>query len=105
VKIDLHHQLLAWRKVLAVRGLLPWSKRLGMKAMSLLFRHPSLYRLSGALARAIVPRLPRFLVYNRFNAWGRQRDLPEFPQSSFREQYRHRVAHAKRPDQPPDAPA
>ena len=35
-----------------------------------------------------MPQLPRLLIYNRFNAWGRQRELPEFPQQSFRELYR-----------------
>jgi L-lactate dehydrogenase complex protein LldF len=90
VKIDLHHQLLTWRRELAMRGLLPWSKRLGMKGMSLMFRHPWLYQTTGKLARWIVPRLPRFLVYNRFNTWGRQRELPMFPRESFRELFRRR---------------
>jgi L-lactate dehydrogenase complex protein LldF len=73
-----------------MRGLLPWSKRLGMKGMSLMFRHPWLYQTTGKLARWIVPRLPRFLVYNRFNTWGRQRELPMFPRESFRELFRRR---------------
>jgi len=90
VKIDLHHQLLTWRKELAHRGLLPWSKRLSMKGLSFVFRHPRLYRFFGRMARNIVPRLPRFLVYNRFNAWGKQRELPEFPPQTFREQLRQR---------------
>jgi L-lactate dehydrogenase complex protein LldF len=90
VKIDLHHQLLTWRKELTHRGLLPWSKRLGMKAMSFVFRRPALYRFLGRLGRTIVPRLPRFLVYNRLNVWGRQRELPEFPPQTFREQWKER---------------
>lgn len=87
VKIDLHHQLLTWRRELAEQGFLSLSKRLGMHAMSFLFRHPTAYRLAGKLARTIVPRLPRALVYNRFNPWGLQRELPEFPPQSFREQF------------------
>lgn len=90
VKIDLHHQLLTWRKEISVRGLLPVSKRLSMKLASRVFRSPRMYQLSGWLARKIVPRLPRFLLYNRLNAWGRQRELPEFPERSFREIYRER---------------
>jgi L-lactate dehydrogenase complex protein LldF len=27
-------------------------------------------------------------VYNRWNIWGRQRELPEPPKESFREMYR-----------------
>jgi len=87
VKIDLHHQLLTWRRELAQQGLLSFSKRFGMKSMSFVFRRPALYRTAGRLARWLVPKLPRFVVYNRFNAWGKQRELPDFPQQSFREQF------------------
>ncbi|HVW37171.1 MAG TPA: lactate utilization protein LutB domain-containing protein, partial [Pirellulales bacterium] len=90
VKIDLHHQLLAWRKEIAHRGLLPRSKRWSMKLASAVFGNTWLYTLAGKLARAIVPRLPRFMVYNRFNAWGQKRELPAFPKQSFRELYRQR---------------
>ncbi len=90
VKIDLHHQLLAWRRELAHRGELPWSKRFAMKAASVVLRSVTLYRFAGAVARWLVPKLPRFLVYNRFNAWGRQRELPPFPPKSFRQLYRER---------------
>ncbi len=90
VKIDLHHQLLTWRRELTHRGLLPWSKRMAMKLTSFVFRHPRLYRWAGYFARCIVPRLPRWMIYHRFNAWGRQRELPKFPTTSFREQYQRR---------------
>lgn len=90
VKIDLHHQLLTWRRELAAQGLLAPSKRLGMRLAALVFRHPRLYRTLGKLARGIVPRLPRFLVYNRLNPWGRQRELPPLPRYSFSEQFRQR---------------
>jgi len=46
---------------------------------------PRLYQFVGKTARRIVPYLPRFLVYNRFNAWGKQRELPDMPKQSFRE--------------------
>jgi L-lactate dehydrogenase complex protein LldF len=90
VKIDLHHQLLTWRRELGLHGLISWPKRLGMRAMSFLFRHPRLYGAVGKIARRVVPLLPRFMVYNRLNPWGKQRDLPEFPKESFREQFRRR---------------
>ena len=61
-----------------------------MKAAGFVLRHPRLYALAGAAARWLVPRLPRFLVYNRFNAWGRQRELPPMPARSFRQLYRER---------------
>jgi L-lactate dehydrogenase complex protein LldF len=85
VKIDLHHQLLTWRKEIRVKGFLPFSKRLSMKMMSWMMQAPRLYKLGGKMARWIVPKLPRFLLYNRLNDWGKQRELPEFPKQSFRE--------------------
>ncbi len=88
VKIDLHHQLLTWRRELANRGLLAPSKRVAMKMASLVMRHPRWYALLGAVARRIVPWMPRWLLYNRLNPWGRQRELPPMPRDSFRKQYR-----------------
>lgn len=90
VKIDLHHQLLTWRREIAHRGLLPWSKRWAMKMAGLVLGSPRLYALSGKIVRWLLPKLPRFMLYNRFNAWGNQRELPEIPRESFRELYRKR---------------
>ncbi|HEY2251409.1 MAG TPA: lactate utilization protein B [Planctomycetaceae bacterium] len=90
VKIDLHHQLLTWRGEIGRRGLLPWSKRFPMKLLGFVFRRPRLYSFAGRLARKIIPLLPRWLLYSRLNDWGRQRDLPQIPSHSFREQYARR---------------
>jgi L-lactate dehydrogenase complex protein LldF len=90
VKIDLHHQLLTWRGEIGRRGLLPWSKRFSMKMLGFVFRRPRLYRFAGRMARTVLPLLPRWLLYNRLNDWGRQRDLPKIPSNSFREQYARR---------------
>jgi L-lactate dehydrogenase complex protein LldF len=90
VKIDLHHQLLTWRGEIGRRGLLPWSKRFSMKMLGFVFRRPRLYSFAGRMARKIIPLLPRWLLYNRLNDWGRQRDLPQIPSNSFREQYARR---------------
>jgi L-lactate dehydrogenase complex protein LldF len=88
VRIDLHHEILAWRGEMVRRGLLPWPKRAAMKVMSWVLRFVWLYRLAGWLARHLVPALPRGLVYGRWNAWGRQRELPPMPPRTFRELYR-----------------
>ena len=90
VKIDLHHQLLTWRKELAVRGLLPWSKRMSMMLASAVLKRPWLYASGGWLARKALGLLPRFAVYNPLNAWGKQRELPEPPPQSFRAWYEQR---------------
>lgn len=88
VRIPLHHQLLAWRKELVGRGLLPRSKRLSMKAAALLFRHPRLFALAGRMGRMALRWLPRWATHNRFNVWTIARELPEPPTESFREWYR-----------------
>lgn len=95
VKIDIHHQLLTWRREIAVHRALPWKKRMQMKLASIVLRNGWLYRSAGRMARWIMPRLPRFMIYNRMNAWGRQRELPPFPKKSFRELYKQRNGRIK----------
>ncbi|HIE99884.1 MAG TPA: lactate utilization protein [Planctomycetes bacterium] len=87
VKIDLHHQLLAMRGFLDRRKLLGMSKKLSMKFLSGLLSSTWLYTNAGKAARTALRWLPRFAVYNPLNGWGRQRDLPDPPRQSFREQY------------------
>ena len=88
VKIDLHTQLLTWRREIAVKGHLPWTKRLSMKFARLVLGNTWLFTTSGKIGRWVMPKLPRFMVYNRLNAWGKQRELPPMPKQSFREMYR-----------------
>ncbi|MFG0294687.1 MAG: lactate utilization protein B [Maioricimonas sp. JB045] len=90
VKINLHEQLYTWRSKLVLKGLLPRSKRWSMKLASKVLGSPWLYRLAGRIGRFLVPKLPRFMVYNRLNPWGRQRELPPMPKKSFRDLYRRR---------------
>jgi L-lactate dehydrogenase complex protein LldF len=85
VKIDLHNQLLAWRKLLAERRLIEPSKRRLMRLTGAVLRRPSLYRLAGRVGRFALRWSPRWIVYNRWNPWGRQRELPAPPKQSFRE--------------------
>lgn len=87
VKIPLHHQLLAWRKELVDRGLLPRSKRWSMRAASMLFRHPALFSRLGRLGRLSLRWLPHWATHNRFNKWADARELPEPPRQSFRDWY------------------
>jgi L-lactate dehydrogenase complex protein LldF len=95
VKIDIHHQLLLLRREIVAGGNLPRSKRLAMKLASIVLRNTWLYRLVGKTARWMLPRLPRFMVYNRWNAWGRQRELPPLPRKSFRQQFQERYGQPR----------
>jgi L-lactate dehydrogenase complex protein LldF len=86
-KIDLDSQLYNHRQDLAEAGHLPKSKILSMKIMTYLFNRPKLLDFAGYVARKVVPKLPNFLIYNKFNVWGKTRDLPDFPEHSFKELY------------------
>jgi len=88
VRIDLHHQLLAWRREIVARGLLPAGKRLAMRLASLVFRSAWLYGLAGRAARLAMRALPRRLLGWLSGGWSRQRELPPAPEASFRQLYR-----------------
>ncbi|WP_417850549.1 LutB/LldF family L-lactate oxidation iron-sulfur protein [Thalassoglobus sp.] len=90
VKINIHEQLYTWRSKIVLKGLLPTSKRLSMKFASAVLLRPWLYQFAGKMARFWLPKLPRFLAYNKLNKWGWQRELPDAPKKSFREMYRQR---------------
>jgi L-lactate dehydrogenase complex protein LldF len=90
VKIPLDQQLLQLRGRIAAQGYLPRSKQILMRLTSFVMARTWLFNLAGRVSRWWVPKLPRVLIYNRFNAWGRQREIPAFPRKSFRELYRER---------------
>ena len=83
MRIDLHHQLLAWRGELAARGLVSWHKRAVSRVGRFLLAHTWAYRIFGKLLRVLAPVVP--------NPWTRQRELPPMPRKSFRAQWRDRV--------------
>jgi L-lactate dehydrogenase complex protein LldF len=88
VRIDLHHQLLAWRREIVARGQLPVGKRLAMRLAAWVLGSTFLYVLLGRLARFGMRVLPRAWIQAGAGAWTRQRELPEPPRESFRELYR-----------------
>jgi L-lactate dehydrogenase complex protein LldF len=90
VKIPLDQQLLNMRGEIARRKYLPWSKRMSMKLTSFVMQRTWVFALAGKLARRCGRWMPRPLIYNRLNAWGRQREIPELPKKSFRELYKNR---------------
>ncbi len=91
VKIPLHQHLLERRRQLVAgpaRGL-P-GKRISMRLARWVLGSPRLYVLAGRMARLFLRRGPRWLLYGRWNAWGRQRELPPAPARSFRQAWRAR---------------
>jgi L-lactate dehydrogenase complex protein LldF len=88
VKIDLHGELLAQRRELAARRLVPAGKRLGLRFVALVLAHRALYEAAGRLLRLALRRLPRRVLLAAAGAWGRRRELPAPPEESFRDAWR-----------------
>jgi L-lactate dehydrogenase complex protein LldF len=87
VKIDIHDQLFAWRQEETAAGVQPLSKSIIMRFTGIVLGRPRVYRLASRVMRYMLQRGPRAFVYNRWNVWTRQRELPEVPDESFREWY------------------
>jgi L-lactate dehydrogenase complex protein LldF len=87
VKIDIHDQIYRWRKVIAERNQLPMVKKEAMRMAGKVLSSPKLYRMAVKAAQAGLDYLPRSMIYNPLNAWGRQREVPKAPKTSFREWY------------------
>lgn len=87
VKINIHEQIYKWRQIIAEQHELPFVKRQSMRAAGTVMANPKLFRLAVEGAEKAVKDLPRALLYNPFNAWGKQRELPEAPESTFRQWY------------------
>ena len=69
------------------KRLIGGSKKLSMKIVSAVLSRTWLFNLMGKCVRTSLRVLPRFMIYNPFNAWGKQRDLPDAPKESFRQQF------------------
>ncbi len=89
-KIDIQDQLYKHRQHVVAAGLLGAKKHTILKVASWVMKHPSLLDFSGKMARAIVPKLPRSILYSKVNVWGKKRELPKFPKNSFKELYKQK---------------
>ena len=89
-KIKLHNQLYKHRQNVVSAGLLGAKKHTILKVATWVMKHPALLDFSGLMARKIVPKLPRSILYSKANVWGKKRELPKFPQKSFKELYKER---------------
>lgn len=88
VKIDLDSQLYSLRQDLGAANLIDSKKKMAMKVTAWLMTKPALFEIAGKVARKIVPKLPNSILYNKSNVWGKQRDLPKFPEKSFKEMFK-----------------
>ena len=87
VKINIHEQIYKWRQIVAEQHELPFVKTQAMHAAGKILADPKLYRIAIEGAEMAVRELPRALLYSPFNTWGKQREVPEAPEMTFRQWY------------------
>lgn len=88
VKINIHEQIADWRRVIAENHELSPLKKAMMRAAGALLANPRLYRAGLVAADSALRHLPRFVVYNKLNLWGRGREMPHVPAQTFHQWYR-----------------
>jgi L-lactate dehydrogenase complex protein LldF len=93
VRIDLHHQLLAWRGELLRAGHASRARRWWLAAAGAVLASPRATAAAASLARAAQRSLPERWLCRAARAWTRDRALPELPRASFREEWRRRRGH------------
>ncbi|GAV33549.1 lactate utilization protein B [Roseomonas sp. TAS13] len=95
VKINIHEQIFAWRKVLAEEHELPMAKRAMMAAAGHVLSRPRLFRAAIGAADSALRHLPRFALYNPLNRWGAGREVPAAPRETFHDWYARNRGQAK----------
>ncbi|GLB51256.1 4Fe-4S ferredoxin [Neptunitalea chrysea] len=88
VKINIHEQLYKWRQEIYKHNELPKSKIIPLKVTTNILASSTMYNIMGKLARTSLKLLPDFLLYNKLNTWGKNRELPAPPKESFKEWYK-----------------
>jgi L-lactate dehydrogenase complex protein LldF len=92
VRIDLHEQLLAWRREAPA---LPRGTAIAARVAAALLERPALWRLATRAARAAWPILARAGRRGPAACWLAARDLPEHPGASFRERWMRAARSAR----------
>lgn len=87
VKIDIADQIYKWRRVVADNGMLSLTKTVGMSALGQTLSRPEVFRTVESVGEEAIAHLPRFLLYNPLNPWGKHREMPAVPAQTFRQWY------------------
>jgi L-lactate dehydrogenase complex protein LldF len=86
-KIDLGNQIYKWRQDLDKLHKASTMKKMMSSGMNVLFGSSFLFR-TGLSLSPVINGLPRFMLYNSLNAWGKGRELPRFAKESFTEMWK-----------------
>src|SRR5690606_22841269 len=89
VKIDIHQQLYKWRQEIYNDNDLAMSTTMALKITGKVFEIPYIFNNLEKIARSSMRNLPRFILYNGLNAWGKHRELPEAPRESVKQWYKN----------------
>lgn len=85
-KVDLADQIYLWRKKMQQLHIESKSKHLMSRGMQMVFEHPSLYNTALRFA-PLANHLPHCMIQNAWNAWGAEREMPQFAAHTFNELY------------------
>lgn len=88
VKIDIHDQLYHWRQDIWEKKLISPGKKYAMQVIRKILTYNKIYDFSGKMTRWGIKHLPRKLIYNRLNVWGKEREMPVAPGESFKQWYK-----------------
>lgn len=84
VKINIHEQILSWRRTLAESHGIGLGKQALMKAAGAILSHPELYRATISAAEGALKVLPSFVLSHALGSWtGRGREAPGAPKETF----------------------
>ena len=81
-KIDLAEQIYRWRQDLDGMHLASKEKKFIDKGLKFVMERPSLFYAAIKAGRT-AEHMPRFVLYNRLDAWGIGRELPDFAPETF----------------------
>lgn len=87
VEVDLAEQIYLWRQDLDKLGKADGMKRVTSAGMEFIMKRPSVFNTAVKWA-PLVNKMPRFLVYNGLNNWGKGREMPQFAGESFNEMWK-----------------
>ena len=74
------------------KGQIQTVKKQAMRVADKVLSSPTLYQIATTTVSTVLEVLPHFAIYNRLNAWGKDRDVPDAAPETFHEWYKnHRL--------------